>query len=123
MKRIKSAPPFEELNNLVTYKKMRMSEICRMYNVSRYTINKWMEGYNIRNTRWNIPTKDEMHDLYVTQHISYRGIAEMYDVSCSTVGAWMKAYGITARASGAHSNKRHNVKFSLPQELAEALNL
>ena len=123
MKRIKPAPPFDELNNLVTFQRMSLSEICRMYDVNRYTLRKWMEGYNIRKPKRNIPTNDEMYDLYVNQHISYRGIAEMYGVSCYIVGAWMKAYGITARPSGAHPNKRHNVKFTVPPELAEALNL
>lgn len=125
MNRIKPAPPFDELNDLITFKKISQRAICETYGISCKTLKKWMCKYNITQPPRHkcIPKKDRLLSLYTIDRMSIQNIADHYDVSYDTVRRWLDKYDIPVQPSKAGSGGGLKVKLRVPPELAKTLKL
>ena len=125
MNRIKPAPPFDELNDLITFKKISQRAICKTYGISCKTLKKWMCKYNISQPPRHkcIPKKDQLLSLYTIDSMSIQNIADHYDVSYDTVRRWLDKYDIPVQPGKGGSGGGLKVKLRVPPDLAKTLKL
>lgn len=87
-----------ELEKLYIEQKLTQKEISKKYNVSKASVCRWFDKYqiNVNNKRREKEklSKDILIDLYVNKKLTTQDISEICNVNRVTVGKWLKVYGI-----------------------------
>lgn len=121
-------PKKEDIDNLYWKEKLSQNEIAEIYNVARYTIQRWMWAYNIPRRpsgfttermrkkaglllkgkhnspetefkpKVNIP-KNKLEQLYLKEKLSMRQIGKKYDISRKAIKTRLKKYDIPIRST------------------------
>ena len=91
-------PSKEELSNLTH---LSVTEIAKMYEVTRPTVSKWTSEYGIKLTRKKYETraslKPSKEELLSLLNLTPKEVSEKYGVSKQCVSLWCKEYGIQFR--------------------------
>lgn len=89
----------EQISKLYCAERMTMSEIGKIFGISRKSVKKILEKYDIesRKTRasCDIPDKDELIKLYTEQMLTLNQIGKLYGVGRKTVNSWFNTHNIT----------------------------
>jgi predicted DNA-binding protein YlxM (UPF0122 family) len=104
-------PSKEDLCALYVDGKQTMSDLSRIYKVSKTTITYWLRYHQIKDDsrkdfvgsnafKGNKPTKEKLIHLYETKNMSAAQIGNLYDLSTTTILNLCKEYGVTPRSKG-----------------------
>jgi len=121
-------PKKEEINNLYWKKELSQNEIAKIYNVARYTVQRWMWAYNIprrpdgfttkrmrkemglrRRGMRNSPgtefkqkiniSKKKLEQLYLKEKLSMKKIGRNYSLYRNSIKSRLKKYNIPIRST------------------------
>jgi transposase-like protein len=104
-------PTKEDLCALYVDGKLTMSDLSRIYNVSKTTIVYWLRHHQIKDEKrrdfcgtnalkHNKPTKEILLNLYENKNMSASHIGELYDLSTTTILTLCREYGVKPRTKG-----------------------
>ena len=104
-------PSKDDLCALYVDGKQTMSDLSRIYNVSKTTITHWLRYHQIKDNnrkdfvgtnavKGNKPTKENLIHLYENKNMSANQIGKLYDLSTTTILTLCKEFGVTPRSKG-----------------------
>jgi transposase-like protein len=104
-------PTKDDLCALYVDGKQTVSDLSRIYNVSKTTVVYWLRHHQIKDeTRRDFkgtnalkqdkPTKEILLNLYETKNMSASQIGELYDLSTTTILNLCREYGVKPRTKG-----------------------
>ena len=105
MLNVPGRPGRDELYKLYWIENKTLTQIARVYKVSRTTVKRWMKMYSIqmKNMAELMASAikklgpEKLRELFLVENKTRARIASMYGVSCSTVKKWLRIHGIRKR--------------------------
>ena len=91
---MKNKPSKEELENLYIKEGKTLEDLQKLYKISKTTLFRWLNEYDLRKKILIRPSKKVLYDLYIIQRKTQKELGNLYKVAEGTVNKWVRLYKI-----------------------------